>query len=69
MYKTLGGYNWSGLFFEPAAGDECPLSMPEEIQNVPIMDSEESIKYSAQQFHLALESMKSVTNSCIELNI
>lgn len=68
MYKTLGGYHWSGLFLESAASDECSVSMPEEIQNTPTMDSEESIKYSAQQFHLALESMKSVNNN-FALNI
>lgn len=61
MYKTLGGYTWSGFWSEPLSNDECSLTMPpEELPIVPEDDSEESIKQSAQQFHLALESVKSV---------
>lgn len=59
MYKTLGGYSWTGLFVDPVT-EECSITdLPENV-NVPLMDTEESMKHSAQQFHLALESVKSV---------
>lgn len=57
MYKSLGGYNWNGLYSEPDPL-ECPISMkPSSIDN----DSSESITKSAQEFHLALENLKSVS--------
>lgn len=60
MYKTLGGYTWDGFINEPPPMDECAIDSNQN--DVPTFDAdqEESIKYSAQQFHLALESLKSV---------
>lgn len=63
MYKTLGGFTWTGTLLEPA--DECPLTPPPTIA---VTDSiktqydpdESSIRESAQQFSLALESLKQV---------
>ncbi|XP_069703419.1 transmembrane protein 161B [Periplaneta americana] len=61
MYKTLGNYSWSGLFASPT--EECPASgQPTNAQFVPLpsLTGEESIRQSAQQFTLALDSLKQV---------
>lgn len=58
MYKTLGEYSWRGLYVEPA-DEECALGAPPSV----VGDSSEaadSIVKSAENFHMALDSLKSV---------
>lgn len=57
MYKTLGEYSWSGVFKEPE-----PLECPIKAQNNAVLDDDTvgTITKSAQEFHLALENLKSV---------
>lgn len=61
MYKTLGGYTWSALFKEYIE-EECSLEPPKSllIEEVTNEETEKTIVQSAQQFHLALENLKSV---------
>jgi len=54
----LGSYSWSGLFFSPTA-DECS-ALPAQFVPLPSLAGEESIRESAQQFTLALDSLKQV---------
>lgn len=58
MYKTLGEYSWNGIYknIEPL---ECPIKMQGTIVN-DVDGSEGTITRSAQEFHLALENLKSV---------
>lgn len=58
MYKTLGGYTWDGMLREAPEFMECSADAPHASSEGD--KNEESIKYSAQQFHLALDSLKSV---------
>jgi hypothetical protein len=55
-----GNYSWAGLFISPAA-EECPAS-PATFVPLPSLSGEESIRQSAQQFTLALDSLKQVCN-------
>ena len=61
MYKTLGGYTWDGLF-KGTAAQECPLDDSPEL--VPSMmsnnDSETTVGQTAQDFQLALGSLKQI---------
>lgn len=57
MYKTLGEYTWSGLFIESPPPAECPAKPP---PRPPPLDEEDSVLRSAQQFTLALDSLKQV---------
>lgn len=61
MYKTLGNYSWAGLFSDPVA-EECSVSSQPSDNFVPLpsLNGEESIRQSAQQFTLALDSLKQV---------
>ncbi|KAL0271087.1 UNVERIFIED_CONTAM: hypothetical protein PYX00_008297 [Menopon gallinae] len=60
MYKTLGGFTWLGTSVE--SSEECPLTPPTASDNLRAFnsDGEPSISESAQQFTLALESLKDV---------
>lgn len=58
MYKSLGSYSWSGLFFSPTADEDTVL--PAQFVPLPSLTGEESIQKSAQQFTLALDSLKQV---------
>ncbi|PSN50271.1 Transmembrane protein 161B [Blattella germanica] len=62
MYKTLGNYSWTGVFSDPGAEECSASSQPTSDKFVPLpsLDSEESIRQSAQQFTLALDSLKQV---------
>lgn len=57
MYKTLGEFSWNGIFKEQDPL-ECPISAPNAIIND---ESVGTITKSAQEFHLALENLKSVS--------
>lgn len=65
MYKSLGGYSWNGLFIEPPNNMECLASdeTPQVIDPFTVTSEESSgtITQSAQEFHLALENLKSVS--------
>jgi hypothetical protein len=58
-----GNFSWAGLFFSPAA-EEC--SAPTQFVPLLSLTGEESIQQSAQQFSLALGSLKQV---CDQLKI
>jgi len=58
MYKTLGGYSWNGLFQEPMNPMECPLTVPPAMDTDP--EAAQTITQNAEEFQLALESLKSV---------
>lgn len=54
MYKTLGGYHWNGMLMDE---ESCSIDGgPVNIVN----NDNESILKSAQEFHIAVESLKSV---------
>ncbi|XP_075230518.1 transmembrane protein 161-like emei isoform X2 [Lycorma delicatula] len=55
-YKTLGDYTWSGLFFDVSSQPDAPVSSPRP----PFPVDEDSLLRSAQQFTLALDSLKQV---------
>lgn len=55
MYKTLGEFSWNG-FTLGSNTEKC--SIPTVPDN--IIPDDQSIKKSAQQFHLAFENLKSV---------
>ncbi|XP_076759220.1 transmembrane protein 161-like emei [Xylocopa sonorina] len=58
MYKTLGGYTWDGLF-KGTSLDECPADeLPKPVTNV--MSSDDNEKTVAQDFQLALSSLKQI---------
>ncbi|KAJ9596712.1 hypothetical protein L9F63_012254 [Diploptera punctata] len=62
MYKTLGNYSWAGLFSD-AVAEECSVSSQPaagDFVPLPSLGGEESIRQSAQQFTLALDSLKQV---------
>ena len=57
-----GNYSWAGFFSEPVA-EECSVSSqptPDNFEPLPSLNGEESIRQSAQQFTLALDSLKQV---------
>ena len=57
-----GNYSWTGLFSDPVA-EECSVSSqltPINFMPLPSLGGEESIQQSAQQFTLALDSLKQV---------
>ncbi|PNF37857.1 Transmembrane protein 161B [Cryptotermes secundus] len=58
MYKSLGNYSWAGLFLNPTA-EECSASAAHFVP-LPSLSGEESIRESAHQFTLALDSLKQV---------
>lgn len=55
MYKTLGEFSWNGFMI---GYDTEKCSIPKVAET--IISDDQSIKKSAQQFHLALENLKSV---------
>ena len=61
MYKTLGGYTWEGLYreitYEECRMDESPTFPP----IIPSADEEKTAAQSAQEFQLALSSLKQVS--------
>uniref|UniRef100_A0A1B6JMN0 Transmembrane protein 161B n=1 Tax=Homalodisca liturata TaxID=320908 RepID=A0A1B6JMN0_9HEMI len=58
MYKTLGEYSWSSLWRETEE-PECPATGPAPLPST-LLGEEESVLRSAQQFTLALDSLKQV---------
>lgn len=70
MYKTLGEYNWSGeLLNQHLVSNGTELNSETLKPNIEIFESTEdtkSISESAAEFHLTLESLKSV-NDCFLL--
>ncbi|XP_076301078.1 transmembrane protein 161-like emei [Lasioglossum baleicum] len=60
MYKSLGGYTWEGIFREPAL-EECPADEPpRSILRGTNDDPERSVVQTAQDFQLALSSLKQI---------
>lgn len=60
MYKTLGGYTWEGLFRDSPI-EECPADQPPKILPSIFNENEEkTVVQTAQEFHLALDSLKQV---------
>ncbi|XP_053976884.1 transmembrane protein 161B [Hylaeus anthracinus] len=61
MYKTLGGYTWQGLLkgtaVEECPADEAPNSVLNAINND---DTEKTVVQTAQDFQLALSSLKQI---------
>ncbi|KAK9703925.1 putative transmembrane protein 161AB [Popillia japonica] len=55
MYKTLGEFSWNGFMI---GYDTEKCSIPKVAET--IISDDQSIKKSAQQFHLALENLKSI---------
>lgn len=58
-----GGFTWTGTLLGPT--DECPLTPPPSItasSEFGLYEEESSIRDSAHQFTLALESLKQVRN-------
>ncbi|KAK6617548.1 hypothetical protein RUM44_005136 [Polyplax serrata] len=58
MYKTLGGFTWTGEFLEFT--NECPLNPAKGAQHKMVPEENYTIKECAHQFTLALESLKGV---------
>ncbi|XP_046740679.1 transmembrane protein 161B isoform X1 [Diprion similis] len=60
MYKTLGGFTWEGLLRDVPI-EECPADQAPKIVS-PIFDDndEKTVVQTAQEFHLALDSLKQV---------
>lgn len=62
MYKTLGGYTWSGSLKDINL-DECPMNT----ENSPdLPDDVGTITKAAADFHLTLENLKMVSVSNFE---
>ncbi|XP_015596246.1 transmembrane protein 161B isoform X2 [Cephus cinctus] len=60
MYKTLGGYTWEGLYKDILI-EECPADKPPKILPTMTPDSnEKTVIQTAQEFHLALDSLKQI---------
>ncbi|XP_076166197.1 transmembrane protein 161B-like [Ptiloglossa arizonensis] len=61
MYKTLGGYTWEGLL-KGIAVEECPADEPpKSVLNVMNNDdNERTVGQTAQDFQLALSSLKQI---------
>ncbi|XP_015439394.1 PREDICTED: transmembrane protein 161B [Dufourea novaeangliae] len=61
MYKTLGGYTWEGIL-KGTAVEECPADQPPKaILNVMNNDDpERTVTQTAQDFQLALSSLKQI---------
>nr|XP_034179584.1 transmembrane protein 161B [Osmia lignaria] len=61
MYKTLGGYTWEGILkgsaLEECPADEPPKSVPSAMNND---DNEKTVVQTAQDFQLALSSLKQI---------
>lgn len=57
MYKTLGEYSWSSIYKESE-----PLECPAKVYSNIVSGEDGTITKSAQEFHLALENLKSVSN-------
>ncbi|KAJ8919090.1 hypothetical protein NQ315_012075 [Exocentrus adspersus] len=68
MYKTLGGYTWSGSVAELFT-DECPASVGSHRSNAePIKEATnvaETISSTAANFHFTLENLKKVFTASI----
>lgn len=56
MYKTLGGYSWNGLLIDD---ESCAVDSAPDISDAD--ESSKSIIKSAQEFHMAVENLKSVS--------
>ncbi|XP_012153346.1 transmembrane protein 161-like emei [Megachile rotundata] len=62
MYKTLGGYTWVDLF-KGSAFEECPANQPPKSISNTINsddDNEKTVVQTAQDFQLALSSLKQI---------
>ncbi|XP_043517829.1 transmembrane protein 161B [Frieseomelitta varia] len=61
MYKTLGGYTWEGLL-KGSSLEECPADDPPKSLSdvVNSYDTEKTVVQTAQDFQLALSSLKQI---------
>ncbi|XP_048507408.1 transmembrane protein 161B isoform X2 [Athalia rosae] len=60
MYKTLGGYTWKGLFRDVPI-EECPADQPPRaVPQIFGENDDKSVIQTAQEFHLALDSLKQI---------
>lgn len=62
MYKTLGGYSWSGSFKDTNT-DECPVNEESKQPSIELFKDAhdtETITKTAAEFHLTLENLKMV---------
>ncbi|XP_024222295.1 transmembrane protein 161B isoform X1 [Bombus impatiens] len=61
MYKTLGGYTWEGILKGPSL-EECPADEPpKSLSNIiNAHDNEKTVAQTAQDFQLALSSLKQI---------
>ena len=61
MYKTLGGYTWEGILKGPSL-EECPADEPpKSLSNIMnAHDNEKTVAQTAQDFQLALSSLKQI---------
>ncbi|KAF2880597.1 hypothetical protein ILUMI_25578 [Ignelater luminosus] len=60
MYKTLGGYSWNGMLFDD---ESCAVDSAPDISDTD--ETNKSIIKSAQEFHMAVESLKSVFTATV----
>ncbi|KAG7307978.1 hypothetical protein JYU34_006605 [Plutella xylostella] len=61
MYKTLGGYTWTGLFYESHGTCSAPgVGLVNTTDQIVSEETESTIRESAQQFQMALENLKMV---------
>ncbi|GBP50413.1 Transmembrane protein 161B [Eumeta japonica] len=60
MYKTLGGYTWTGLFYESQSVSNETITKVNILNVGSESEAEATIKESAQQFQLAFENLKMV---------
>lgn len=63
MYKTLGGYYWTGSFKDVNV-DECPMNDESRQPSIELFkdtDNSETITKTAAEFHLTLENLKMVS--------
>ncbi|KAJ8682434.1 hypothetical protein QAD02_018226 [Eretmocerus hayati] len=58
MYKTLGGYTWEGIY-KNLDSEQCSAPTAPADQNI-FSDEEKTVTETAQEIHLALNSMKQI---------